>query len=435
MSERVILHLDMNAFFASVEQRSDPRLRGQPVLVCGNRNARTVVATASYEARAFGVKTGMSLPEALALCPQAVLVEGNPAKYADTFRRIARLMERYSPELEIFSIDEAFLDLSATAERFAGGLAIAKALQRQVHQDVGLPCSVGVGPNKLMAKLASSLKKPNGITEIRREEVPKVLAALPIEALCGIGPRFQAALNAQGIMTCGALTAVPLDRLTRQFGPCAGRHLFRLARGQDASPVVPMWRVPAAHCGRHSAATPMVAAPPAAKSMGHLQTLAHDVDRPSVMRAVLLGLSEKVGRRLRAEGACGRTVTVTVRFKDFTTLTRSRTLEVFLEDGYDIYQSGWRILETVLLPQQRLQPVRLLGISISGLSYGARQSWWLPDMVQQRALLDAHDRINNRFGERTLRRASLLAEPEVDRHYQLKRYGGAAVAAAQARPL
>jgi len=409
MPERIILHLDMNAFFASVEQRADPRLRGQPVLVCGNRHTRTVVATASYEARAFGVTTGMSVPEALACCPQATLVEGNPGKYADAFRRVACLMERYSPDVEIFSIDEAFVDLSATAERFGGGLAIANALHHDVQQHIGLPCSVGVGPNKLIAKLASSLKKPNGITEVRARTVTAVLATLPIEALCGIGRGFQAALNAHGITTCGELARVPLPWLMQQFGACAGRHVFRLARGQDASPVVPT---------RHA---------PAAKSMGHLQTLAHDLAprRKAAMHAVLLGLSEKVGRRLRAEGAAGRTLTVTVRFKDVTTLARSRTLATFLDDGYEIAQASWRILETLPLAQ----PVRLLGVSVSGLSYGARQHWWLPEVVQQRALLEAHDWINNRFGEGTLQRASLLEEPEVDRHYQLKR---AAIAAAPA---
>jgi DNA polymerase-4 len=400
MVERLILHLDMDAFFASVEQRTNPRLRGKPVLVCGNRSSRTVVATASYEARAFGVKTGMSLQEALALCPVAVIVEGDPAKYADLFRQVVRMMERYSPVLEVFSIDEAFLDLTDTADRFGGPLTVAKALQRAVRTRLGLPCSIGLGPNTLIAKLASSMKKPNGITQIRAAEIAQVLAELPIEELCGIGHAFQEALNAQGITTCGQLAQVPLARLIAQFGLYAGTHLYRLARGINDTPVVTTDQTPLA------------------KSMGHLHTLSHDTSDPAVLRAVLLELSEKVGRRLRAEGAAGRTVTVTLRTQDFTTCSRERTFERFFDDGYDIYDAGRRILEDLRKPQA----VRMLGICVSGLSYGPRQAWWLPEVLRQRRLLSACDRINNRFGDATLRRGALLGEPEARRHYQLKRY-------------
>lgn len=396
----MILHLDMNAFFASVEQQTNPRLRGQPVLICGNRQSRTVVATASYEARAFGVKTGMSLQEARLLCPAAVVVEGDPAKYAGLFRQVARMMERYSPALEIFSIDEAFLDLTHTADRFGGALAVAQALHDEVRLRLGLPCSIGIGPNKLLAKLASSMKKPNGITQIHAEDVTAVLAKLPIEELCGIGHAFQEALNAQGITTCGELAGIPLERLVAQFGACAGRHLYCLARGIDDAPVVAAENTPAA------------------KSMGHLHTLAHDTVDPTVVRAVLLELSEKVGRRLRAEGAAGRTVTLTLRAHDFTTSSRARTFTRFFDDGYDIYDAGCQILEGLRLPSA----VRMLGIGVSSLSYGPRQAWWVPQVIRQRQLLSACDRINDRFGEATLRRAALLDEPEAQRHYQLKRY-------------
>jgi len=399
MPERLILHLDMNAFFASVEQHANPRLRGKPVLVCGNRHSRTVVATASYEARAFGVKSGMPLQEALTLCPVAILVEGDPAKYADLFRQVARMMERYSPVLEVFSIDEAFLDLTHTAARFSGALAVAQALHRAVRTRLGLPCSIGLGPNKLLAKLASSMKKPNGITQIRAEDVPDVLRELPVEELCGIGQAFQEALNAQGITTCGELAHVALTRLIAQFGCWAGTHLYRLARGIDDEPVVAAEDTPAA------------------KSIGHLHTLAHDTSDPTLLRAVLLELSEKVGRRLRAEGAAGRTVTVTLRADDFTTSSRARTFTRFVDDGYDIYDAGCHILEELRRPPA----TRMLGICVSGLSYGPRQTWWLPEVIRQRRLLSACDRINDRFGEATVRRAALLGASEAGRHYQLKR--------------
>jgi DNA polymerase-4 len=400
MAERTILHLDMNAFFASVEQQANPWLRGKPVFVCGNRHSRTVVATASYEARAFGVATGMPLREALALCPHAILVEGNPAKYADCFRRVAQLMERYSPDLEVFSIDEAFLDVTATAARFGGALAIAHALHAEIQASLGLPCSIGIGPNKLLAKLASSMKKPNGITQIHPNEVTRVLAELPIEELCGIGVALQAHLNAQGITTCGELARVPVERLIAQFGRSTGLQLARLARGLDERPIV---RVEEA---------------PAAKSMGHLHTLSHDTTDPEVLRAVLLDLSEKVGRRLRAEGAAGRTVTVTVRLRDFTTHTHAWTLDEFLDDGLAIFQTGWRILERLSLTQ----PVRLLGICVSSLSSGLHQTWWLPEVRRRQRLVVACDRLNDRFGEATVSSASCWRAEAAGRHYQLKRY-------------
>ena len=396
---RIILHLDMDAFFASVEQQANPWLRGRPVIVCGNRHSRTVAATASYDARAFGVTTGMPIQEALARCPHARLVEGNPEKYADCFRQVLRMMERYSPVLEPFSIDEAFLELTGTAGRFGGGLAVAHALHEEVRVRLALPCSIGLGPNKLIAKLASSRRKPNGLTQILPGEVSAVLANLPIEELCGIGPAFQAALNAQGITTCGELARVPVERLVRQFGECGGLHIARLARGIDESPVVAADEAPAA------------------KSMGHLHTLAHDTSDPAVMRAVLLDLAEKVGRRLRAERAAGRTLTLTVRTRDFTTFSRARTLDQFLDDGEDLYHEGRRILEGVRLAQ----PVRLLGLSISGLSYGPRQTWWLPERARRERLLAACDRLNDRHGEGTLVRATLLADSGAGRHYQLKR--------------
>ena len=398
MTERMILHLDMNAFFASVEQRANPWLRGKPVFVCGNRHSRTVVATASYEARAFGVKTGMALQEALRRCPSAVLVEGDPAKYADLFRQVARMMERYSPVLERYSIDEAFLDLAGTAERFGGPLAVAHALHDEVWARLGLPCSIGIGPNKLLAKLASSLKKPHGITQIRPEDVEAVLAELPVEELCGIGPAFQAALNAQGVTTCGELARIPVERLIRHFGRCAGLHLARLARGMDESPVVAAEQTPPA------------------KSMGHLHTLPHDASDPAVLRAILLELSEKVGRRLRAEAAAGRTITVTLRSRDFTTQSRALTLERFVDDGYELYHIGCRILAAAPLTQ----PVRMIGISVSGLSYGVRQRWWLPQVERQERLVAACDRLNDRFGDSTVVRGALLGAP-AGRHDQVKR--------------
>jgi DNA polymerase-4 len=399
MNERIVLHLDMNAFFASVEQQSDPRLRGKPVFVCGNRHSRTIVATASYEARPFGVTTGMPLHEALRLCPHAILVEGNPSKYADTFRRVAQRMETYSPDLEIFSIDEAFLDLTRTAARFGGAMAVARNLQSFVRVELGLPCSIGVAPNKLLAKLASGLKKPNGLTAIQAGDVEPLLNDLPVGELCGIGRALQGYLQEIGVTTCGELARVPADWLMHRFGRCAGLGLARMARGLDEAPVV-----------RADIAPP-------AKSMGHLHTLSRDTSDLEDVRAILLDLAEKVGRRLRAEQAAGRTITLTVRLRDFTTASHARTLDRFLDDGYDIYREALDMLDEVALPQ----PVRLVGVSVSGLAYGMRQRWWLPEVVARERLLAACDRLNDRFGEGTVSRAAARSDVGGARHYALKR--------------
>ena len=413
MTSRCILHLDMDAFFASVEQRANPWLRGKPVFVCGNRHSRTVVATASYEARAFGVTTGMALHEARRLCPSAILVEGNPSKYADLFNHVAQMMERYSPDLEVVSIDEAFLDLTTTADRFGGALAIGRALQARVEAELGLSCSIGLGPNKLMAKLASSLHKPRGLTQIRSDEIAAILAELPVQALCGIGPAYGELLASEGITTCGALAQVDVRHLIRRVGRSAGMQLARLAHGIDERPIVPVDRTPPA------------------KSVGHLHTLAHDTSDIELMRAVLLELSEKVGRRLRAEQAAGRTVTLTVRDHRFMTSTRSRTLDRFLDDGYDLYRVGCDMLDEMAVAR----PVRLLGISVSNLSRDARQSWWLPEMRRQAKLASACDQINDRFGEATVRRGTLCRESRAGAHYQLKRAPVAAFAVRGRREL
>lgn len=231
MSVRTILHIDMNAFFAAVEQQSDPALRDKPVAVIGS-GARTIITTCSYEARAFGVKTGMTVYEAKRLCPTLIMVVGNNRKYTDTSTGIINIFRDYTPLVEVFSIDEAFLDVSGCLKIFGSAIRISMLIKACIYQKYGLTCSVGIAPNKLLAKLASDMQKPDGLTIIAPDKISETLEELPIEELCGIGSKTQQKLNMLGITTCGQLGRFPVKTLKKRFG-IIGERLQRMGLGLD----------------------------------------------------------------------------------------------------------------------------------------------------------------------------------------------------------
>ncbi|HOJ39150.1 MAG TPA: DNA polymerase IV, partial [bacterium] len=301
--ERVILHVDMDAYFASVEQQINPSLRGRPVLVCGNPLTKTVVASASYEAKRQGVRSGMSIPEALKLCPDAILVPGNPICYAETSRVVFSLLSLFTDTLEIYSIDEAFLDVSRTFPLFGGKGALGRRIKETIRKKTGLTCSVGMAPNKLLAKIAASLVKPDGLRIIEEKEVPELMSDLPVEEVPGIGPRLASLLSDWGITTCGQLQRLGENFLITRFG-LRGRFLYQAACGFDNSPVVPT--------------------PPQPKSIGHSYTLPFNTDHTDFLRSVLFRLAEQVAARMRQSSFHGRVVTVCLRLDDFTTFTRQR---------------------------------------------------------------------------------------------------------------
>ncbi|MBI4355555.1 MAG: DNA polymerase IV [Candidatus Omnitrophica bacterium] len=411
MSERTIFHIDMNAFFASVEQMRNPALRGKPVIVCGNPQSRTVVAACSYEAKAYGITNGMAVHEAKQRCPQAVLVGGDPVTYRDIAHHLFAIYEEFTPEVEVFSIDEAFLDMTGTA----GVEETARAIKARIRQRYAtLTCSVGIGPNKLIAKLASDLQKPDGLVRVRAGAIAALFERLPVESLCGVGPRLQARLNEMGIITCADLGRAPETILLKQFG-IIGLALQRMGQGFDESPVL-----------RFHAEDEV-------KSMGHSYTLPRDTgDREAVGR-VLLRLSEQVARRLRAEAYRGRTVHVVVRYQGFATFSRQRSLPDHLDDGLAIYRTARRLLDTFdpfdspvrarsgLRPARLAKPreaggaplptraIRMVGVGVSTLMQYQRQLSFLED--EERAVLLNHwlDRINDRFGDFTATRAACLA--------------------------
>lgn len=382
---RTILLVDMNSFFASVEQQSDPRLKGKPVAVGGPAGTRSVVSAASYEAREFGVRSAMSVTEALIRCPNLILIQGSMGKYADVSRRVFRICGDYTDLLEVCSIDECFMDITPTQSLFGGARSIALDIKRRIRTELGLTCSIGIGPNKLLAKLAAGMQKPDGLTEIRPETVRALFENLPVEKLHGIGPKTTERLRNMGIFTAGALGRIPIERLKRNFG-VYGEALHAMGNGVGDTRVVP-------YCDR-----------PDMKSVSHSHTLDKNTLDWNILSRHLLRLSEMVGRRLREQDFAGRTVTLVVRHANMHTFSRRQTLSECIDNGYTIYQIALSILRNHI---DNKQPIRLIGISVSGIVIGSHQMSLFAD-EKGKKLLNAMDAINNRYGEFTIRRASLL---------------------------
>ncbi len=381
--DRVILHIDMNAFFASVEQQTDPALRGKPIAVIGT--GRTVVTTASYEARAFGVKTGMNTWQARQACPQIIFVVGDNRKYTDTSTRIVAMMRDYTPLVEVFSIDEAFLDVTASLSLFGSAERIAYLLKARIRHEFGLTCSIGIAPNKLLAKLASEMQKPDGLTIIAPDRVAAVLEQMPVKELCGIGRNVEKQLAGFGILTCGQLGRYPAAVLRRRFG-VNGERLGRMGRGIDDAPVVPPEEEQAV------------------KSVGHSMTLAHDVAGRAGLLKYLLQLAEMVGSRARGYGVAGQTVHLTLRYDDFTTVGRQLTRPAPTNQSEALYQDGLALLDTFDLSR----PVRLLGVRITNLAHRGDQLPLFENERRAALATAAMDEANRRFGAFAVTYASVL---------------------------
>lgn len=383
---QVILHVDMDAFFASVEQESNPILMGKPILVVADSRRRSVVMTASYEARAFGVKTGMNLYDARRFCPQALVVEGNSAKYMAATAKIMEALESLTDRFEMNSCDEAYLDVTGSLKCFGtDAQGLARLLKARIKGMTGLPCSVGVAPNKLLAKLGSDMHKPDGLTVIEPEDVESVMARTPVEDLCGIGIKLKIRLQELGIRTCKELGDADIGELCRHFGFWA-YHLKRMGQGRDESAV----RRPGEEDDE--------------KSMGHSTTFPKDTSDMDVLISYLLLLSEKVAFRMRKRGLEGRTVSLVIRYKDFTTFSREHRGGTFTDDGFEIYRAALKIMRTVELEQ----PVRLLGVTVSGLAPLQRQEFLFEAMGRKRKVNQAVDDINKKFGRLAIRPAGQL---------------------------
>jgi DNA polymerase IV len=383
MQDRLILHIDMDAFFISVEQRDNPALLRKPAAVCGSLS-RSVVTSATYEARPYGIRAGMSTQEAKRRCPQLILVPGNHSKYTETSARIFAILKKVTPMVEVASIDEAYLDVTQSLLLFRSPLHLAQSIKDQIRESEQLTCSIGVAPNKLLAKLGSGLKKPDGLVVIRKEDVEATLKDLPVSKLYGIGPKLTEALNSIGIITCSQLGRFPISELTKRFG-AIGEGLHEMGLGLDESPVVPFDEEEDA------------------KSISHSVTLEEDTSDPNTLKKVLLQLSERVSRRMRREGFYGKRIAITVRYSDFFTFSKQKTLSKWVNGGNEIFQYASEIFKSVSHPK----PIRLLGVGISLL----KKDWCQLDLFEKKDkkdnLLKAMDRVNERFGDWTLTWAGL----------------------------
>lgn len=342
---RTILHVDMDAFFAAVEQLRRPELRGKPVVVGGSGNPRSrgVVSTASYEARAYGIHSAMPLRTAHAKCPQAIFLPVDFTAYSGYSRQIMAILREYTPLVEPMSLDEAFLDISARSE---DPRALAEEVRQRIKEETGLTASIGIGPNKLLAKIGSGLHKPDAVTMIPAEATSEVLRDLPVTVLWGVGPKTAGRLReAFDIQTVGDLQQIPLARLQDLLGVRSGESLYRICRGEDTSPVVTDWEP---------------------KSLSRETTYQRDTRRRDQIIETISDLAGDVTDDLRGDGYRGKTITVKIRYHDFQTHTRALTLPTAVDDLATIRKTAVALLERFTLDR----PVRLVGVRISGLTKG-----------------------------------------------------------------
>ena len=380
---RTILHVDLDAFFAAVEQRDHPELRGKPVIVGGGGpNDRGVVSTASYEARAFGVHSAMPLRTAGRLCPQGIFVPVDGAKYLAASKDVMAVLRRFTPLAEPISIDEAFLDVTGSRVLFGDGESIGRRLKAEVRSAVDLTISVGVGTTKLVAKIASDLEKPDGLVVVEPGAEAEFLAPLEIRRLWGVGEKSATALRELGVRTIGDLAALPEDLLVRRFGKHGGSLALR-ARGLDDDPV-----------GDRDSA----------KSIGHEHTFDVDTSDREQIERTLLAMSEGVAGRLRDSGVRATTITVKIRDTTFRTITRQRTLP----DATDMTEPIFRAALELARPEVRGLRIRLLGVTASGLGEREQLSLFAADDPRRRKVTEAADAVRHRYGEQAITRARLV---------------------------
>lgn len=385
----VIIHVDMDAFFASVEQRDNPSLRGRPVVV-GGRSRRGVVAAASYEARPFGVRSAMPMVEALRRCPDVVVVPPNHDKYVAASEKVFEVFRRYTPEVQGLSLDEAFLDVTGSRALFGDGPTIARRIKAEVKAETDLIASAGVAPSKFVAKIASDQDKPDGLCVVREDEVVAFLRPLPIERMWGVGPKAATKLRGAGLSTLADLADAELPRLEALLGPSWGAHVQLLAQGHDHR------RVVIGHT---------------AKSIGHEHTFERDLRTRRELEAKLLYQASKVAARLVASDICGHVVQVKVKYGDHTLKTRQARLPEAVADTDSIYEAARELLGR--FPSLE-RGVRLTGVSVSDLAPGPPQKGLFPEpkKAKREKIEQALAALKGRYGEKQVVRGTLLDQQE-----------------------
>jgi DNA polymerase-4 len=379
--QRSILHVDMDAFFASVEVLDNPSLAGKPVLV-GHDGPRGVVAAASYEARRFGCHSAQPMSVAKRLCPQAVVVAGRHGRYREMSEQVFAIFERYTPLIQPLSIDEAFLDVTGSLRLLGPAEQIAREIKQTIRSQTGLTGSVGVAPNKFLAKLASDMEKPDGLTIIRPQDVDRVLLPLPVGRIWGIGPKTAKKLEGLNIKTIGDLRRMSLDWLVERFGSDA-EHYQRLARGEDDRPVTPDRQ---------------------AKSIGQETTFGVDLADRDELRQNLFTQAEQIARRLRKAGLRAKSVWVKIRYGDFKTITRQMTLADASDGTTTLYEAACGLFDA--WASEGFSPVRLIGMAGKNLVEGEGQLSLFPDpaAAKQEKVDLLMDAINGKLGKSAIRR-------------------------------
>lgn len=395
MSHRKIIHIDLDAFFCAVEELRHPELRGKPFAVGGSAESRGVIASCSYAARAFGISSAMPTSLALRRCPQLILLHGDRSAYSAASRKVISILEQVTPHIEQISIDEAFLDVSDLPQ---SGLDIARNLQQAVHRETQLPCSLGVASNKLVAKIATNTAKashrgntpPNAILEVPAGQEAKFLSPLPVRALWGVGPKTAARLSELGIQTIGDLARMPEKNLIQLFGKY-GHDVWKHANGQDESPVEPEHEI---------------------KSISSETTFERDISDPAIIRKTMRELTEQVGERLRKTGIAASVVRIKVRWPDFSSQTRQKSIQQATSEDSVIELAAWELLDRLW---DKKRPIRLIGVGVSGFIQGARQlSLWETPSEKERKLLDAVDDLKNRFGKKVIQKGNTLKKKQKD---------------------
>ncbi len=388
---RAIIHVDMDAFYASVEQRDNPSLRGKPIIVGGHAQ-RGVVVAASYEVRPFGVRSAMPMARAMKAAPHAIVVKPRFSAYAEASEHVFAIFERYTPLIEPLSLDEAFLDVTASVGLFGSPADIARRIRKEIADELSLPASAGIAAVKFVAKIASDLAKPNGQREVRPEETVAFLAALPVSRLWGVGPKTEEALKVAGLLTIGDVASKDPEWLEERLGS-SGRHLWELSQGIDVREVVP---------------------DRAAKSVGAEDTFEEDLTGVDALKPHVHSQALRVGRRLRRAGVKGRVVQLKLKFADFTLITRRVTLREATDDGQTIYRTALELMERA----HEGKPIRLTGVSVQ-LDEVPPQLGLFPAAPPRTAKLNATlDKIAERFGSKAITTADIAGSeaPADDEH-------------------
>lgn len=393
----MIIHADMDAFFASVEIREQPELRDLPVVVAGRPEQRGVVAAASYAARRYGIRSAMPTATALKRCPELIILPGRMALYSEVSAQIHAIFSRYTPLIEPLSLDEAFLDVSASESLFGSAEHIGRRIKQEILDELGLVVSVGVAPNKFLAKIASDLEKPDGFVVLDATDVQDFLDPLPVSRLWGVGKVTEQQLHAINIHTVAELRKTSEEKLTQRFGQL-GEHLWQLAHGRDNR---------------------RVTAEREAKSLSHETTFAQDISEPDILRAVLLNLTEQVAWRLRRQQLRGRSVQLKLRFADFRTITRVHSLRHPTHSTHDLWQTVYHLFDKTLAGKQ--PPIRLIGMGVSGFANGlvsgfdseqAQLNLFDEPQAETTNVDQLADDINQRFGDKLLSRARTIRRPQ-----------------------